>query len=166
MSSDETRHTRLVKRPGIGLAYVAGLIILFVTVALVTIHVVTANYVALQNAALKGDMFAVRCFLWKGTDVDAKGGFSATSLDFAAIAGQAEVVELLIEKGADVNAKEDMHGWTPLHRAASEGHKDVAVLLIENGAKVSAKDNEGKTPLDVAKSEAMCQLLKEHGAVE
>jgi ankyrin repeat protein len=55
-----------------------------------------------------------------------------------------------VEAGADVN-KQCEHGRTALHMAAAWGHADVARLLIESGADPTITDDEGMTPVDVAR---------------
>jgi len=42
-------------------------------------------------------------------------------------------------------------GHTPLHLSAQSGHVEVSQMLVGAGANVHATDNEGKTPLDLAK---------------
>jgi len=42
---------------------------------------------------------------------------------------------------------------------------DVALLLIERGADVNSRNNEGKTPLDVAREEGhveVARVIEEH----
>ena len=78
-----------------------------------------------------------------------------------------DVVELLLDRGADVN--EGLWGTALLHYAAHDGLKDAAELFIAHGADVNAKDNEGKTPLEIAKEEGHIEivgLLRKHGAKE
>ena len=164
MSPDETRASRFVNRLSISLAIVAGLLILCVIAWFVTIHIVTNKYGTLCCAAGNGDLFAMRCFVWKGVDVNAKDKSGETPLHCAASTGRADMPELLIAEGADVNAVNNS-GWTPLHAAA--GHAETAELLIAEGADVNAKDNEGKMPLQWAawtgKTE-MAELLIAMGA--
>ena len=69
----------------------------------------------------------------------------------------------LIAKGADVNVIVSsflMYGMTPLHYAAEYGHKDVAELLIAKGANVNARGKNGKTPLDLADTEEVREILE------
>ncbi len=60
------------------------------------------------------------------------------------------------------NAKTES-SWTALHGAAHSGHKGAVELLIKKGAKVNVKNNEGETPLDVAKTKEIEKILKKVG---
>jgi ankyrin repeat protein len=128
--------------------------------------------ISLFDAAMKGNIEAVKQHLAAGADVNAKdpvtyGTLGWTPLHVAAINGHKEAVELLIAKGADVNAKGSDDGLTPLHHAAKEGDNEVAELLIDKGANVNAKDDDGETPLDMAilfKHPETAELLRKHGS--
>ena len=64
--------------------------------------------ISIQEAAMNGDIEAVKKHLAAGTDVNAKDSVTrVTSLHIATGDGHKEIVELLIAKGADVNAKDD-----------------------------------------------------------
>ncbi len=114
--------------------------------------------ISILDAALSGNIEAVKQHLAAGTDVNAKAS-NGTPLLGAAYGGHKELVALLIDKGADVNAK-DRRGWTPLHQTAYGGHKDVAELLIANDVDVNAKDDEGKTPLHLAAFEGHKEIVE------
>ncbi len=122
--------------------------------SVVTVCVVTEKYDSFLDAVRKGDAFAVRCFLLRHMDVNAKDLIGRTLLHCAAFEGHMEVAELLIARGADVNAKDKWDG-TLLHCAAFEGHMEVAELLIAKGADVNAKSNVGWTPLYYADGNAI-----------
>jgi ankyrin repeat protein len=85
-------------------------------------------------AARKGDVAAVKAFLDKGVDVNAKTRYGATALSYACDKGHVEVVKLLIERGADVNVKDSFYGEVPLGWALSHGHAQVVKLLLDKGA--------------------------------
>ena len=118
--------------------------------------------ISIHDAAVMGNIEAVKQHLAAGTDVNAKNGFGSTPLHSATFGGHKEVVELLIAKGADVNAKDNV-GETPLHWAAKEGNKEVVELLIAKGADVNAKDDVGDTPVDWADNKEIADLLRKHG---
>jgi ankyrin repeat protein len=77
----------------------------------------------------------------------------------------AAIVAMLIEGGSDVSAQ-DYRGRTPLHYAADTGNYLAAEVLLKNSAKVSTRDNLRRTPLDLAKSRRVIEVLKEYGARE
>ena len=95
---------------------------------------------ALQVAARKGNIEAVKQHLAAGADVNAKSWNGMTPLHEAATK---EVAELLIAEGADVNAKikgGEFKGETPLDWAinADEEDNECAInLLRKHGGKTS-----------------------------
>ncbi|MBC8244510.1 MAG: ankyrin repeat domain-containing protein [Verrucomicrobia bacterium] len=95
--------------------------------------------ISIWEAAMNGNIEAVKKAIADGADVNVKDKLGGASLHYAANNGRKEIVELLIAEGADVNAR-DNYKWTPLHDAALRGHKEIAELLIANGADVNAKD--------------------------
>ena len=103
------------------------------------------------DAAMEGKTSAVRNYLNRGADVNAKfsifGG--QTALMKALCRGHIETAELLINRGADVNAK-DNDGQTALMLAARGQSLDfceTVKLLIDKGADVNAKNKNGVTVL-------------------
>ena len=86
---------------------------------------------SIHEAAVEGNIEAVKQHLAAGTDVNAKvKEGKSTPLHLAAFKGHKEIVELLIAKGADVNAKSE-DGETPLDEAFGE----TADLLRKHGGK-------------------------------
>ncbi|KAF8268319.1 hypothetical protein EI94DRAFT_1186065 [Lactarius quietus] len=75
-----------------------------------------------------------------------------------------EIVRQLLEHGADPNIPDRDHS-TALHQASSKGSLEIARLLLSYGAKVDEKNGEGRTPLHVAESNELKELLLEHDAV-
>ena len=130
----------------------------------------TAPDFSIHDAAIDGNIEAVKQHIAAGADVNAKDDYGLTPLHFAAGAGHKEIVELLIAKGADVNTK-DSDGETHLHWAIRLGNTEIAELLIANGADVNAKFDDGingRTALDIAKSclwrrPETASLLRKHG---
>ena len=98
--------------------------------------------VDIHQAAMDGNIAAVKQHLDAGTDLEARDLLGMTPLIIAAHLGHKEIAELLITNGADVNAKDNI-GATPLHKAALKGRKEAVELLIANGADVNAKDEIG-----------------------
>ena len=90
---------------------------------------------SLMNAAVGGDVNAVKKLLNEGADVNVQGFNGWTALSEAAYGGHTKIVKLLIEKGADVNAKAN-NGVTALMWAAWNGHTEIVKLLIDKGADI------------------------------
>jgi ankyrin repeat protein len=149
----------------------------------------SAPDISIHEAAIDGNIEAVKQHLAAGVDVNAKMFDGKTPLDHAIKYNQSEIIDLLrkhggktgeelsihqaakggnieavkqhLAAGADVNAKND-YGSTPLHSAAAFGHKEIAELLIAEGADVNAVGDLGRTPLDLAYAET-ADLLRKHG---
>jgi hypothetical protein len=86
-------------------------------------------------AARKGDAAAVKGFLDKGTNVNAKTQYGATALAYACDKGHVEVVKLLVERGADVNVEDTFYKEVPIGWAIAKGHTEIVKLLLDKGAK-------------------------------
>lgn len=85
-------------------------------------------------AARKGDAAAVKAFLDKGVDVNAKTRYGATALSYACDKGHVEVAKLLIERGANLNVRDTFYGEVPIGWALSRGHVEIVKLLLDKGA--------------------------------
>ena len=94
-----------------------------------------------MQAALYGDVDAVRLLLVDGVDPNIRNEAGATALMWAL--PNLEKTRLLLEHGADVNARSD-DGRTPLLIAAGQfGSNALVKLLLERGADLSAKSPTG-----------------------
>ncbi len=109
------------------------------------------GFTALHLAAFFGQDEAVRLFLARGADPDARGTgwMRGTSLNAAASSLQAICVEVLLEAGADPNAVQ-RGGWTPLHSAVHNGDPRSVELLLAHGADATAVDDEGRSVAEMA----------------
>ena len=110
----------------------------------------------LTDAALNGDIEAVKQYLAAGADVNAKNENRLTPLHLAGFKGHKEIAELLIAKGADVNAK-DEGGYTPLDRAGLSKQTEITDLLHKHSGISGAADS-----VQVATSVGNIKAVKQH----
>jgi len=135
--------------------------------AVLVVGCAKAPDIPLWEAAMNGNIKAVKQHLAAGTDVNEKGLFGGTPL---VLAESREIIELLITAGADVNYAPE-NGITPLANAVIREDKESAKLLISSGANVNSIDREGYTPLDTANDivtskavlKEITDLLRKHG---
>ena len=97
--------------------------------------------ISIHEAAMKGNIEAVKQHLAAGADVNAKDQNGKTPLHYAAWKGHKEIAELLIANEADVNAKNHL-GFTPLDKARGlflerifRPEKETVDLLRNHGGK-------------------------------
>ncbi|KAL9606433.1 MAG: hypothetical protein Q9179_000399 [Wetmoreana sp. 5 TL-2023] len=126
----------------------------------------------LYEAAVYGEIEAIKLIIDKVTDVDDDNRWGRTALHAAARGGHKETVEILLQRGADVT-KEDDHGRTPLffaclslalRPAASE---ETANLLLDTMLKRGLKAEEinvvtrrGRTPLWAAAAHGFSNIVE------
>ena len=96
------------------------------------------------DAAMRGDLEAVRTLLRGGADVNAAQGDGMTALHWAAETGRAEMAEMLIYAGANLGALTRIGDHTPLHLASKVGHPAVVAALLSAGANPGARTNTGE----------------------
>ena len=102
------------------------------------------------DAAMRGDVEAVRVLIAEGADVNAPRGDGMTGLHWAALNGNPEIARMLIEAGADLEAVTRLGAHRPLHVAGRAGWGEVVAMLVEAGADVEAATGTGAAPLHFA----------------
>jgi ankyrin repeat protein len=117
---------------------------------------------SLAVAAFSGDVEMIRLLAEQGADPSQKSETGLTPLMIALGVGRddrissvslddsLDAARAVVELGVDVD-ETDPDGNTALHHAAMFGAEEIVQLLADNGADLYAKNNEGKTPLEVAR---------------
>ena len=119
------------------------------------------------DAAMRGDLVAVRALLKDRADPNAAQGDGMTALHWAAESGNQELARLVLGAGANPAAATRIARHTPLHLAAIGGHSVVAGLIVDAGADVNATTTTGASALHftaTAGSGATATLLLDRGA--
>jgi ankyrin repeat protein len=113
-----------------------------------------AGFTELHAAAWNNDSKKIAALVRSGMNVNVAANTGITPLHSAAMTGRVEAARTLISLGANLEARE-AYGRTPLFLAAQIYLHPRAVLelLLEVGASSTAVDNNGKTPLDAARTD-------------
>lgn len=120
------------------------------------------GHTPLHAAAWKGDVAQIQRLIAGGADVNSTSNFGTTPLHSAAVNNQVEAVKALLQQGARIEARDGL-GRTPLFAAMEVGaNRSIVEALLEAGAAADAKDNSGKTPVEVAWTDELRALLKQH----
>ena len=117
---------------------------------------------ALHMAAAGGKLAAVKYLCEDAkANVEALDNYKNTPLHSAANAGSLEVVRYLcVEAKANKEARERTYGNTPLHTAVKWGKLDVVRYLCEEaGADKRSVNNDGMTPLSLARLERQIRVV-------
>jgi ankyrin repeat protein len=140
----------------------------FLALCLNTLAGAASSASPVADAAMRGDIEAVRALLRQGADVNAAQGDGMTALHHAAERGDPAMSEMLVYAGANVGAMTRIGQYTPLHIASLGGHVEVAHILLEAGASAAARTSTtGVSPLHLAASSGateVVRLLLDHGA--
>ena len=121
----------------------------------------------LADAAMRGDVEAVRTLLNDGAEVNAAQGDGMTALHWAGELGDVGLAEMLIYAGANLESVTRNGAQTALHVASEVGKEPVVTVLLEAGANARAASKGGSTPLHfaaMAGSGATIEALLDHGA--
>lgn len=109
-------------------------------------------------AAQMGHDHIVRLLLKNGAQVDAVRCDGATPLFKAAHKGYSAVVNELLKHRPNLGLLPN--GESALHAAAMFGHLPVVKQLVAAGSDISWKNQEGFTPLQVARQEKYCAVVE------
>ena len=105
---------------------------------------------AVADAAMRGDVAAVRALVLKGSDVNAAQGDGMTALHWAAYRGDSTLALLLLQSRANVSATTRIGSYTPLHIASQNASAGVVRALLNAKANAKAVTGEGTTALHLA----------------
>jgi ankyrin repeat protein len=110
---------------------------------------VRAATAEVADAAMRGDLAAMRTLLAKKADVNAPQGDGATALHWAVYRGDAEMLTTLLRAGANAKAANRL-GSTPLWLASINGDAGAIAALLGAGADPNERMPQGRTPLMAA----------------
>ena len=99
------------------------------------------------DAAMKGDLAAVRALIAKRADVNAAHGDGMTALHWAAERGDSAMAAVLIRAKANTGATTRIGDYTPLHIAAKGGRGAIVRALLRAGSDAKARTASGATAL-------------------
>jgi ankyrin repeat protein len=122
------------------------------------------GFTALHLGVFGGHAEAVRRLLDAGADVNAVSRHAqirVPPLHTAAFVGANEIARLLLERGADPNGRGEL-GGTALHSAAQNGNRELVRILLDHGADAGLTTDDGRTSADLAATEELASLLREH----
>ncbi len=127
-----------------------------------------ASDAPVADAAMRGDLEAVRALLRQGADANAAQADGMTALHWSAETGHAEMTEVLIYAGANLSAVTRLGSYAPLHLASRGRHGPVVEVLLSAGADPAVRTGTGEAqPLHFAAAAGSVRAVRalvSHGA--
>ena len=119
------------------------------------------GYSAIHYACLEGNLKIAEILIKTNCDCNIRTFEKKTPLHFAAIQGYFDISKLLIENGAILNTNDNEKN-TPLHYCSMKGHLELLKYFLGKFPQADTENIYGKTPLDVAKTEEIKNILNEY----
>lgn len=142
----------------------------FTVIALITtvtpVAAANGSTGALADAAMNGDLVAVKSLLRAGADPNQRGQFGTPSLHWRVDFDDLPGVQLLLKAGADANGLTE-RGISPLSLAIANGNAKMVDLLLLAGADASQLEPTGETLLMMAAQAGVVAVVDDllrHGA--
>jgi ankyrin repeat protein len=109
---------------------------------------------ALHYAVPHGHEEVLALLLRKGAHANTRDQYGMTPLMRACDNGYLGMVKMLVQYLGDqgLNERDNLSGWTALHRAADGGHNELTRFLLLAGADPTITDHEGRTPRALAEA--------------
>jgi ankyrin repeat protein len=114
----------------------------------------------LSEAAMNGDIAAVRSLLQQKADVNAAQGDGTTALHWAAFRDDLDMVRMLLAAGADVKSATREGAITPLFMACTNGNAGIIGALLTAGADAKSVKANGTTALMTAAASGSMDAVK------
>jgi uncharacterized protein len=111
------------------------------------------------DAAMKGDIAAVKALISQHADVNVPQADGATALQWAAYDNNLALADLLIAAGADVK-KANREGATPMYLASIRGSAPMIERLLKAGSDPNEAGPQGETPLMLAARNGNLEAIK------
>jgi ankyrin repeat protein len=117
---------------------------------------------ALHNAAPQGREEVLALLLDKGADANSRDDDGMTPLMWACDNDDLGVVKMLVQHLGDqgLDERDNLSGWTALHRAADAGYNQLVRFLLLAGADPTITDNEGRTPRALAEEDHYMSMIR------
>ncbi|XP_069103411.1 uncharacterized protein [Argopecten irradians] len=116
----------------------------------------------LHRAARMGHTeIALHCVQSGRVDVNVRDNAGYTPLHESCVSGNRSIAHLLLSRGANVNCS-SQDGIRPIHDAVENDNVELVRMLLAFGADPTLSTYGGKTPLTIARTDQMKQLLHGH----
>ena len=116
------------------------------------------NTTALMKAAQYNRLEIVQALIRAGAALNLQEKNGNTALIYAIWNFRPEIAQELIRAGAALNLQENENGYTALMYAAAYNYLEFAQELIRAGAVLDVQDNQGRTALQIARSQGHTKL--------
>ena len=130
-------------------------------------HKNTGGYAPLVFAINLADTNVTNLMIDAGADFNNFGGRAIPPLITAISQSPSEFVSYWLNRGARTDVREPNSGATALHAAVLRGNLPIVQELLAKDTSVNETDNDGRTPLDLARRydhKQIVQALKAKGA--
>jgi ankyrin repeat protein len=111
------------------------------------------------DAAMKGDVAAVKALIQQKADVNAPQADGATALQWAAYDNNLPLADVLLAAGADVK-KANREGATPMYLASIRGSAPMIEKLLKAGSDPNEAGPQGESPLMLAARNGNLDAIK------